>query len=216
MFYSHDNVRSLEQVSLKCFLFNPNPPCDLPFASLKTLCFFDRAIEDETLKALVSKFPVLEGFTIDLCHRLRNFKVSWCQNLMKISFTSLPSIVEATVFQWSYRTYGQEFSIRTWLRNLVHVKELSVNSWFSQVNKNGWKIFKNLEVFSWFGPSAKECELIALIAFLGYCPSLEMIEIDFRSSYWEEAGGSRPAFALEPPFVELKKGDGTTNNRVSA
>ncbi|MBA0814343.1 hypothetical protein Gohar_020179, partial [Gossypium harknessii] len=35
-----------------------------------------------------------------------------------------------------------------------------------------------------------------------------MIEIDFRSSYWEEAGGSRPAFALEPPFVELKKGDG--------
>ncbi|MBA0630234.1 hypothetical protein Godav_002354 [Gossypium davidsonii] len=60
---------------------------------------------------------------------------------------------------------------------------------------------------SWFGPSAKECELIALIAFLGYCPSLEMIEIDFRSSYWEEAGGSRPAFALEPPFVELKKGD---------
>ncbi|XP_052882816.1 uncharacterized protein LOC128291638 [Gossypium arboreum] len=78
---------------------------------------------------------------------------------MKISFTSLPSIVEATVFQWSYRPYGQEFSIRTWLRNLVHVKELSVNSWFSQ----------------------------------------------FRSSYWEEAGGSRPTFALEPPFVELKK-----------
>ncbi|MBA0781364.1 hypothetical protein Gotri_002296 [Gossypium trilobum] len=75
MFYSHDNVRSLEQVSLKCFLFNPNPPYDLPFASLKTLCFFDRAIDDETLKALVSKFPVLEGFTIDRRHRLRNFKV---------------------------------------------------------------------------------------------------------------------------------------------
>ncbi|XP_016725777.1 uncharacterized protein [Gossypium hirsutum] len=91
---------------------------------------------------------------------LSTFK--FCGDLMKISFTSLPSIVEATVFQWSYRTYGQEFSIRTWLRNLVHVKQLSVNSWFSQ----------------------------------------------FRSSYWEEAGGSRPAFALEPPFVELKKGDG--------
>ncbi|MBA0600986.1 hypothetical protein Gorai_004179, partial [Gossypium raimondii] len=135
---------------------------------------------------------------------------------VKISFTSLPSIVEATVFQWSYRTYGQEFSIRTWLTNLVHVKELSVNSWFSQRTlgkQNGWKIFKNLKLFSWFGPSAKECELMALIASLGYCPSLGMIEIDFRSSYWEEAGGSRPAFALEPPFVELKKGDGTTKNR---
>ncbi|KAH1038501.1 hypothetical protein J1N35_040244 [Gossypium stocksii] len=89
---------------------------------------------------------------------LSTFK--FCGDLMKISFTSLPFIVEATVFQWSYRPYGQEFSIRTWLRNLVHVKEHSVNSWFSQ------------------------------------------------SSYWEEAGGSRPAFALEPPFVELKKGDG--------
>ncbi|KAH1038500.1 hypothetical protein J1N35_040243 [Gossypium stocksii] len=63
MSYSHDNVRSLEQVSLKGFLFNPNPPCDLPFASLKTLCFFDCVIDDETLKALVSKFPILEGLT---------------------------------------------------------------------------------------------------------------------------------------------------------
>ncbi|KAA3464378.1 F-box/LRR-repeat protein [Gossypium australe] len=134
------NIKFCLTSSLKCFLFNPNPPCDLPFASLKTLCFFDCAIDNETLKALVSKFPVLEGFTIDRCHRLRNFKVSWCQSmrlkhvvlrcivdhdlnleidvsslstfkfcgdLMKISFTSLPSIVEAAVFQWSYRPYGQ-------------------------------------------------------------------------------------------------------------
>lgn len=46
MFYSHDNVRSLEQVSLKGFLFDSNPPCDLPFVSLKTLCFFDCVIND--------------------------------------------------------------------------------------------------------------------------------------------------------------------------
>lgn len=37
VFYSHDNVPSLVQVSLKGFLFNPNPICDLPFASLKAV-----------------------------------------------------------------------------------------------------------------------------------------------------------------------------------
>ncbi|MBA0600987.1 hypothetical protein Gorai_004180, partial [Gossypium raimondii] len=81
VFYSHDNVPSLEQVSLKGFLFNPNPPCDLPFASLKALCLFDCAIDDGTLKGLLSYFPVLESLTIDLCHRLLNFKASWCQSM---------------------------------------------------------------------------------------------------------------------------------------
>ncbi|PPR89423.1 hypothetical protein GOBAR_AA31265 [Gossypium barbadense] len=98
--------------------------------------------------------------------------------------------------------------------NLSHVKKLGVNSWFCQflareyeVNNNGWKIFENLKVFAWFGPLEKECDLIALIDFLVHCPSLEKIEIDFRFSFWEEAGEHRPPFALERPFVE-NRGDG--------
>ncbi|MBA0814344.1 hypothetical protein Gohar_020180 [Gossypium harknessii] len=81
VFYSHDNVPSLEQVSLKCFLFNTNPPCDRPFASLKALCFFNCVIDDGTLKGLLSNFPVLESLTIVFCHRLLNFKASWCKSM---------------------------------------------------------------------------------------------------------------------------------------
>ncbi|KAG4202912.1 hypothetical protein ERO13_A05G367500v2 [Gossypium hirsutum] len=247
VFYSHDNVPSLEQVSLKGFLFNPNPPCDLPFASLKALCLFDCVIDDGTLKGLLSNSPVLESLTIDLCHRLLNFKASWCQsmrlkhlvvrcmhnpgfnleidssslssfkvygNSVKISVSLLSSIAEATVFRSRYYPYVQNFDTSTWLRNLAHVKKFGVNSWFSQflareyeVNNNGWKIFENLKVFAWFGPLEKECDLIALIDFLVHCPSLEKIEIDFRFSFWEEAGEHRPPFALERPFVE-NRGDG--------
>ncbi|MBA0630236.1 hypothetical protein Godav_002355, partial [Gossypium davidsonii] len=246
VFYSHDNVPSLEQVFLKCFLFNPNPPCDLPFASLKALCFFHCVIDDGTLKGLLSNFPVLESLTIDLCHRLLNFKASWCQSMRLkhlvvrcmdnpgfnleidssslssfkvrgnsvISVSSLSSIAEATVFRHRYYPYVKNFDTRTWLRNLAHVKKFGVSSWFSQllareyeVNNNGWKIFENLKVFAWFGPLETECNLIALIDFLVHCPSLEKIEIDFRFSFWEEAGEHRPPFALERPFVE-NNGDG--------
>ncbi|KAK8485020.1 hypothetical protein V6N11_071091 [Hibiscus sabdariffa] len=165
MFYSHDNVRSLQQVSLMGFLFNPNPPSGVPFASLKTLCFFDCAIDDETLNGLLSNCPVLESLTIDGCHRSHNFKASWCQrmklkhhvlrcrgddglnveigvsslstlkvhgDLMKISFTSLPSMVEATVFRCIYSPYTEDFCFRTWLRNLANVNKLGVDSWFPQ------------------------------------------------------------------------------------
>ncbi|MBA0571845.1 hypothetical protein Golob_002215, partial [Gossypium lobatum] len=247
VFYSHDNVPSLEQVSLKGFLFNPNPPCDLPFASLKALCLFDCAIDDGTLKGLLSYFPVLESLTIELCYRLLNFKASWCQsmtlkhlvvrcmdnpgfdleidssslssfkvygNSVKISVSSLSSIAEATVFRSRYYLSEHNLDTRTWLRNLAHVKKFGVDSWFSQflareyeVNNNGWKIFENLKEFAWFGPLRTECDLIALIDFLVHCPSLEKIEIDFRFSFWEEAGEHRPPFALELPFVE-NSGDG--------
>ncbi|KAH1038504.1 hypothetical protein J1N35_040247 [Gossypium stocksii] len=81
VFYSHDNVPSLKQASLEGFLFNPNPPCDLPFASLKALCLFDCVIDDGTLKGLLSNCPVLESLTIHFCHRLLNFKASWCQSM---------------------------------------------------------------------------------------------------------------------------------------
>ena len=46
------------------------------------------------------------------------------------------------------------------------------------MNSNGWTNFQKLKVFSWFGPLEKECDLIALLAFLGHCPSLEKIDID--------------------------------------
>ncbi|MBA0750459.1 hypothetical protein Gogos_001870 [Gossypium gossypioides] len=207
-------------------------------------------IDDGTLKGLLSNFPVLKSLTIDLCHRLLNFKASWCQSMRLkhlvvrcmdntgfnleidssslssfkvhgnsvISVSSLSSIAEATVFRHRYYPYVKNFDTRTWLRNLAHVKKfvscpsfvLGMSKLLAreyEVNNNGWKIFENLKVFAWFGPLETECNLIALIDFLVHCPSLEKIEIDFRFSFWEEAGEHRPPFALERPFVE-NSGDG--------
>lgn len=50
------------------------------------------------------------------------------------------------------------------------------------MNSYGGTGFQNLNVFSWFGPIEKEGDLIALLAFLGNCPSLGKIEIDVSFS----------------------------------
>ncbi|MBA0781366.1 hypothetical protein Gotri_002297 [Gossypium trilobum] len=210
VFYSHDNVPSLEQVFLKCFLFNPNPPCDLPFASLKALCFFHCVIDDGTLKGLLSNFPVLESLTIDLCHRLLNFKASWCQSMrlkhLVVRCMDNPGFnleIDSSSLS-SFKVRGNSVIS---VSSLSSIAEATLLAREYEVNNNGWKIFENLKVFAWFGPLETECNLIALIDFLVHCPSLEKIEIDFRFSFWEEAGEHRPPFALERPFVE-NNGDG--------
>ncbi|XP_022741860.1 uncharacterized protein LOC111293378 [Durio zibethinus] len=222
MFHLHDNVRSLEQ----------------PFLG-----------EDETLKRLMSIYPVLESLTIASFYTLINFKTYWCQSkrlkhlvfrwmdgiglnlevdvsnlssvqffgdLMQISLSTLPSIVEARVFQQANRQYKEEFEhISTLVGNLIHVKQLGVNSWFPQfvarelkVNSNGWANVQNLKVFSWFGPFVKETDLIALLAFLGQCSSLEKIELGFRTRYSEAFDDYIQAYAFKQSFVELNNGEG--------
>ena len=75
MFYLHENVQSLEQISLRGFLFNPNQPSFVTFASPKNLCIFDCVIDDATLKELMSNCPVLESLAIDSCYTLLNLRL---------------------------------------------------------------------------------------------------------------------------------------------
>lgn len=173
MFYSHENVQSLEEMSLRGFQFNPNQPSFTTFASLKTLCFYDCVIDGATLKELVSNCPVLECLAIDSCFMLLNFKTSWCRSrrlkrllfspkymdkilnlqvdempslsslqffgdLNKISLSSLPSLVEASLFQREYYRQDKKLDqfdeyIRILVGNISYVKQLGVDSWFPKV-----------------------------------------------------------------------------------
>ncbi|XVF58294.1 hypothetical protein PTKIN_Ptkin07bG0053400 [Pterospermum kingtungense] len=250
VFYSHENVQSLEQISIRGFLFNPNQPSFVTFASLKTLCIFYCVIDNATLKELLSSCPVLESLAIDSCSLVLSFRTSMCQSrqlkhleyrstdygilnlevdvpslsslkffgdLMTISWsTALPYLVEASLFQLAYTQDQVDFEyIRILVGNISHVKQLGVNSWFPKFvarehkeNSYGWTGFPNLKGFSWFGPLEKECDLIALLAFLGSFSSLEKIELDFRYLFWEGFGDHIRTYTVERSFIELNNGEG--------
>ncbi|KAK8357263.1 hypothetical protein V6Z12_A05G408200 [Gossypium hirsutum] len=214
VFYSHDNVPSLEQVSLKGFLFNPNPPCDLPFASLKALCLFDCVIDDGTLKGLLSNSPVLESLTIDLCHRLLNFKASWCQSMrlkhLVVRCMHNPGFnleIDSSSLS-SFKVYGNSVKISVSLLSSIAEATVFRSRYYPYVQNfdtSTW--LRNLAHVKKFGVNSWFSQFLAREYEVNNNGWKIFENLKFRFSFWEEAGEHRPPFALERPFVE-NRGDG--------
>ncbi|PSS15791.1 F-box/LRR-repeat protein [Actinidia chinensis var. chinensis] len=89
--------------------------------------------------------------------------------------------------------YEREFQeadfgyVKTLMDDLSCVKVLSVSSWFTEFMATAYYsigdrclAFQNLKKFCWSGWLKAKGNVISLVAFLGDCASLELIELDFN------------------------------------
>ncbi|XVF58293.1 hypothetical protein PTKIN_Ptkin07bG0053300 [Pterospermum kingtungense] len=155
MFYSHENVQSLEQVSLRGFLFNPNHP-------MTSWC------QSTRLKHLV--FRSSDGILNLEVNVSRLSSLKFYGELMKISLKTLPSLVEATLFQQAQTRNKDDFEyirFEYWEGFGDHIRTYSCKRPFIEQNSGEGEM--TVEVMH-------NLKIVMVHHFFGYKSEIELIK----------------------------------------
>ncbi|PPD82564.1 hypothetical protein GOBAR_DD20507 [Gossypium barbadense] len=179
--------KTLEHLVLSFVEFTPprpgQPIAASVFSSLKLLVLTHCKLADATVDLCLRKCVLLEELVINMCEGLKNVNISG-PNLRLISFKCLEDSDD-----------GEFRSIRVdapLVGNLVYSGDLTKfylnNSSFvaKEYYTRGipFQTFQNLTHVFWYGPLKSPNAVYNLVAFLGDCPPLIEIAVDFR----EESG----------------------------
>ncbi|KAB2018129.1 hypothetical protein ES319_D08G208000v1 [Gossypium barbadense] len=202
--------KTLEHLVLSFVEFTPprpgQPIAASVFSSLKLLVLTHCKLADATVDLCLRKCVLLEELVINMCEGLKNVNISG-PNLRLISFKCLEDsddgefrsirvdapLVGNLVYSGREEPMNEAYTVhvRELIDQIRHVNTMILN--FAVVEfvakeyyTRGipFQTFQNLTHVFWYGPLKSPNAVYNLVAFLGDCPPLIEIAVDFR----EESG----------------------------